>query len=312
MKLFGIVRVSIAPLLVIPLLSTAAAATTIIEARTSATAPDFSLPGNRDVNQEVTTSRSDDSAGLAPTVAASSSASGERDNAASAAASVDYATGALRAFGRAIPDAGGPGISANTTSSSVVGTAIADLEDIVTFTVAPDVIGPVDVDVIWRVDRVIDDGGYYDDPRVSPTDPSLGTVTSIFEMRRDVFGAFDVSSIDRFDTSGSKLLRDTITLAGPGSFDYSLRFELSVSASNAFALSGGDFRTATVFSTTADASNTAFLNFVTPEGVTFAGGSDGFLSRAPDLTAAPIPLPAAGWMLLAGVGALSAARRRGV
>ena len=46
------------------------------------------------------------------------------------------------------------------------------------------------------------------------------------------------------------------------------------------------------------------------QGVTFADGSEGSDKLFDDDPVAPVPLPAAGWMLLAGLGGLGVARRR--
>ena len=49
--------------------------------------------------------------------------------------------------------------------------------------------------------------------------------------------------------------------------------------------------------------------FANVSSVTFSTGGGGNV-RIDDLSAAPVPLPAAGWLLLGGLGAIGALRRR--
>lgn len=231
---------------------------------------------------------------------------------ATGSASVDYQGGVFRATGFAAPS------SDNIVLSSVVGQGIASLRDTVRFTLdAPATMGLIEVKVLWQVERIIDDFELLNDPLFDGSEPEA-RVSSIFTMNSvgpnsNGLGGFSTTNI--FNRSGTDLFSQTLLLGVGGRtvFDYALFFQLSALASNNFTRNideDGSIFDITTYPQLADAGNSAFLNFVLPEGVTMSGGATGFLATARDLGTAPIPLPTSGLLLIGGLGFLVSAGRR--
>lgn len=247
-------------------------------------------------NEDVSTNATTDSV-----VSASASGSGTFFGATveahEASASIDYRSGALKARAEAISfsDAVGGG-------GSAVGTA--RLFDEITFDVSPSATSR-DVTFLWQIDRIIVG--------------EQGSVSGFFQVRDGVssFGNTLINDqllgIDAFSDSGTYSNRATITLPDfPSSeapllrIEYLLRSQASIYSVLVDGGTASDTR-----GSLADAGNTAFLNIITPEGVTFQGGGEGFLSTAPDLqTVAPIPIPATGLLLAAALGCVGVFQRR--
>lgn len=283
--------------------TTALAAT--LKVSTVATAVDVDIPPEDYEDLDEAEASTDDGT-FTPTLDTASDVT-TSNGSAEATASIDYAEGALRTFAQSSP-------SEPVSASSVSANGRAELTDLVTFNVSDGVVGPVEVEVFWQIDRIVDDFGFLEYPSVGPNASPAAEVTALFSMRADGgAGSFDVSFSEKFGTSGTSTYRETLTFEGPGAFDYFLRFVLNSQAKNRTVqkvdqdgnLVAGEFE---FFGGIADAGNSAFLQFVLPEDVTLSGSEDDFLANARDLSAIPLPAPAL--LLLGGLGLLAALRRR--
>ncbi|MEI4233957.1 MULTISPECIES: hypothetical protein [unclassified Roseovarius] len=206
-----------------------------------------------------------------------------------ASASIDYRSGALKARGEAtsLSDAvGGGGTSVG----------IARLFDEITFSVSPTATSR-DITFLWQIDRTI-------------VGPDGASVSGFFQVR-DFVSSFGNTLINdqfvgirAFTDSGTYRNEATITLPDvPTSELPVLRLEYLLTAqARIFSVLVDGGTSTDTRSALADAGNTAYLNIITPEGVSFVGSGEGFLSEAPDLRVpAPIPLPASGFLLFAAI-----------
>lgn len=96
--------------------------------------------------------------------------------------------------------------------------------------------------------------------------------------------------------------------AGNGSGTWSLNpgYEFAPGASYAFVLKGGTSNVAYLLDTAFGSDSWTNLDLFTPNGRNNAGLSNATLFA----TAAPVPLPAAAWLMLGGLAGLGAAARR--
>jgi len=206
-----------------------------------------------------------------------------------ASASIDYRSGALKARGEATS-------LADAVSGGGTSVGIARLFDEITFSVSPTAASR-DITFLWQIDRTI-------------VGPDGASVSGFFQVR-DFVSSFGNTLINdqfsgtrSFTDTGTYTNQATITLPDiPSSGSPVLRLEYLLSAqARIFSVLVDGGTSTDTRSALADAGNTAYLNIITPEGVSFAGGGDGFLSEAPDLRApAPIPLPASVFLLCAAV-----------
>lgn len=261
----------------------AASAATVLTAEASVS------PLNEDSEQDEETSSDATADGF---VAASASGTGTFFSGApvethDAAASIDYHSGALKARAEAtsLSDAvGGGGTSVGS----------ARLFDEITFNVSPTATSR-DITFLWQIDKTISGAGY---------------IFGFFQVR-DLNSSFGNTLInDQFGENGGLTetgtyrKQATINLPDvPTSEAPVLRLEYLLGAQApiySVLVDGGS--SSDTRGSLADSSNTGYLNIITPKGISFAGGGEGFLSEAPDLRApAPIPLPAGGFLLFAAI-----------
>ncbi|MFL4469979.1 VPLPA-CTERM sorting domain-containing protein [Tateyamaria armeniaca] len=134
-----------------------------------------------------------------------------------------------------------------------------------------------------------------------------GSAVNAFMRLVDNSSGFTTLGSDRFSQNATfntsavidELLEFTVNITESKTYLFNLSMDASTAVrERGFGNSGAS---------SADFFNTAFLSFTADPTLTVTTGDPAFLSGT---TPAPVPLPAAGWLLLAGLGGLGALRRR--
>lgn len=185
-----------------------------------------------------------------------------------ASASANYESGALKAFGRR--DIIDPNIQDVSAASGR-----ARIEETLEF-VFSDPTNARDIGVIAEVDRIIN-----------------GSNSEVEFFLNFIDGGFFNTELLRFQQTftNSGTTRLTGSFVVPSSNVVDMVYRLRAATFNALFADDG----------LADASNTAFLNFVLPDGVSLIPTDQTFLQSAPDLQQNSIPVPGTIWFLITSI-----------
>ncbi len=193
------------------------------------------------------------------------------------------------------------------TNANDVSIGEVDLRSGFDFLIAPAIVDPFDVTVVFEILHTVDDYGFAD--FVPENFSSNNLVSSSFS----VSGRNNVSDRRRITTSGTTVFQQTFTVSPyqvlPSQPAYNMRWLLRSRGDTSFASNAQlpDLvpENGRVIDFSGLASATGRFNFLTPEGVTIQGDEPGFLSTA---TLAAVPLPAPMLLLIGGLAALSCLR----